>query len=261
MKIKNVKEKPPREPPTYYPQITADEKEMEFVPQTIDVDADEESQPRQYDIKKQYKCFSLITYLPEEDMWLELQAHTKHIKRYAYALHDKDIWVEDVFEIDKETKQIVTDENGQPIIKHHKGDKKEPHIHLIVQLTQPRYIGAVANWFREYHDENTLCQPCLGDSVARTWKYLIHDTKKSKKQGKVQYDPSIRKTNDFPYFNRFDLDFNGDACLNALLDLEAGFTIRECCMKYGRDFIINFHKIAEVLGYITAEQEREKESR
>lgn len=242
MKIKEIKEKAPREPPTYSPTMPLEEEQSEAQPMQ------EDGNP-----KKQYKCFSLITYLPEDTMYLELCAHSKHIKRYAYAYHDQDMWVEDVYEIDKETKQTVLDENGQPKIKHKKGEPKEPHFHLILQLTQPRYPQAVANWFKEFNEENTLCQPCIGESVARTWKYLIHDSKKCREQGKVQYDASIRKSNDFTYFNRFDLPFNGDIVLNALLDLEAGFTVRECAMKYGRDFIINFHKIQEVLAWMNAE--------
>lgn len=255
MKTKTIKEKPPREPPSYFPPASSDEIPIEDIPPNEVEEIDDEA-PKRFDLTKQYTCFSLITYLPEDDMWLELQAHSKHIKRYAYACHDKDVWVEDAYEYSEDHSKILTNENGEPIIKHHKGERKEPHIHLILQLTQPRYVGAVRKWFQEYHGENTLCQPCYADSLARTWKYLIHDTAKAKKQGKVIYDPSIRKSNDFPYFNRFDLPFNGDSCLNALLDLEAGFTIRECCMKYGRDFIINFHKIIEVLGYINAQDER-----
>lgn len=227
-------EKPPREPPKY-----------------IDDSLETEEKPK----GKQHKCFSLLTYLPEDIMWLELQAHSKHIKRYAYAYHDKDIWVEDVFATDKDTGQILTNENGEPIVKHHKGEPKEPHFHLIVQLNQPRYPGAVANWFTEYNNENTFCQPCIGESLARTWKYLIHDSKKCREDGKYIYEPSIRHTNDEAYFNRFDMPFNGDCVLNALLDLEAGVSVRECALKYGRDFIIHFRRIKEVLDYMSADKE------
>lgn len=237
MKQKKTAEKPPRDPPKYSPSVD-----------------ETEEKPKE----KQYTKFFLMTYLPETEMWLELQAHSKSVKRYAYAYHDKDTWTEDVYKIDKETGETVLDDNGLPVVLHEKGTYKEPHFHLYLELhnNQKRYIGAVAKWFKEFHGENTFCRAVTKNAGA-CWKYLIHDSDECRKQGKFEYEPSIRQTNDSSYFERFDLPFQGDATLNALLDLRAGFSVFECCMKYGRDFIINYSKIKTVLEEIHWEEEHE----
>ena len=105
MEQKKPIEKPPREPPKYAPSVD-----------------ETEEKPKE----KQYTKFFLMTYLPETEMWLELQAHSKSVKRYAYAYHDKDTWTEDVYKIDKETGETVLDENGFPVVLHEKGTYKEP---------------------------------------------------------------------------------------------------------------------------------------
>lgn len=235
-KENNIVGKPPREPPSFIPS------------------SDEETSK-----EPKYNKFFLLTYLPEDEMWTELQAHSKQIKRFAYALHDKDHWTEDVYQVDPEIKEFVLDDNGIPILKHKIGDPKEPHIHLYLELHngQNRYASAVANWFKEYHGENTFCRPVgkkENENPGACWKYLIHDSKKCREEGKYEYPPDIRITNDPQYFVRFDLPFQGDKILNALLDLEAGFTYRECCMKYGRDFIVNYHHIRGMLECIRAEE-------
>lgn len=228
--------KPPREPPRYIPKSDEDAPKVE-----------------------KYDKFFLLTYLPEDEMWLELQAHSKQIKRFAYALHDKDHWTEDVYQVNPETKEYVLDDNGLPLLKHKKGDPKEPHVHLYLELlnNQKRPVGTVANWFKEYHGENTFCRPVgkrQNENPGACWKYLIHDSKACREEGKFEYPPDIRITNDPQYFNRFDLPFQGDKILNALIDLEAGFTYRECCFKYGRDFILHAHHIIAMYERIKSQE-------
>lgn len=212
--------------------------------------------PEEKEEKKQYTKFFLLTYLPEDELWLELQRHSTQIKRYAYAVHDRDKWSEDVYHVDSETKEYILGDDGLPLLKYKKGDPKEPHVHLYLELenSQKRYVSAVANWFKECYGENTFCRP-VSSNAGACWKYLIHDSDECRKQGKFQYSPDIRITNDSQYFIRFDLPFQGDKILNALLDLQAGFTLRECCMKYGRDFILNYHHIKGMIESIKTEEE------
>lgn len=224
--------KPPIEPPRYLPQ-------------------DEEAEAK----VKKYTSFFLLTYLPPDDVWLELQAHQSQIKRFALALHDKDTWNEDVYYVDPETKEYILDENGLPSVKYRAGSPKEPHVHVFLELknNQKRTVSAVANWFKEFHGENTFCRSVTSNPGA-CWKYLIHDSDECRREGKFQYTPDIRVSNDPQYFNRFDLPFQGDKILNALLDLEAGFSYRECCMKYGRDFILHAHHIRAMVELIKSQE-------
>lgn len=84
----------------------------------------------------------LVSYLPTlEDVQKVLDNKAKQIVSYAYIMHDKDFYTDDV--IDKDTGDVL----------HVKGELKPPHIHIYLRLVNNRDVGEIRRWF-ESSDEN-----------------------------------------------------------------------------------------------------------
>lgn len=169
--------------------------------------------------------FSLITYLPEFELKLCIQAHIEQIRSWAYAYHDKD-----------------TKEDGSP---------KEPHFHLILVTHNGHSVSAIRRWFKGHLDDKgqeitTTAQPCL--DVFEMYDYLTHSTPDAKADGKYQYDKSIVQSNDFKYFE-LAKGYDEDNILIATEELLKGANPRDLGKRYGRDFILHF---GQIKGYINA---------
>ena len=171
--------------------------------------------------------FSCITYLSELQLKVCLCAHSNQIRCFAYAFHDKD-----------------TKEDGS---------LKEPHFHLIIVTYSAHSVSAIRRWFGGYHDSNgeitTTGQVCT--DVYEMYDYLTHNTKQCREQGKYLYDKSIIVSNDTEGFFKASEESSFDTITLALESLLNGCDIHTLAKRYGRDFILHYNSLKQVVCDIT----------
>lgn len=103
---------------------------------------------------------------PEDETHVEKLKFIKEHYTYAYILHDKDLWEEDIQ--DEMTKIII----------HHKGELKKPHWHVMLIFENPRSTDKIAKELDLKHVET-----CNFYAYAR---YLIHKDNPTKYQYKEE---------------------------------------------------------------------------
>ena len=108
---------------------------------------------------------------PEDETHVKKLEFIKEHYTYAYILHNKDIWEEDVQ--DEQTKVII----------HHKGEPKKEHWHVMLIFQNARSTDKIAKELELNHVET-----CNFYAYAR---YLIHLDQPTK----YQYDPKEIITN------------------------------------------------------------------
>lgn len=164
------------------------------------------------------RCFSLITYLSQNEIEEVIQAHTQHIKAYAYIYHDMDL----------------TDE----------GHFKQAHYHILIATYNAYTLDTVRNWFLGFKDSNnldinTFCERVLDKSQA--YLYLTHETEKAIRDGKYKYSKEDIHSCNSTYF--LDNSVSDDCILLALQEMLDGVLLCEIAKKYGRDFILHYGHI------------------
>lgn len=167
-----------------------------------------------------YRYFSCVTYLDTLRFELALMAHSRQIRAYAYAYHDKDV-----------------KEDGTP---------KEPHLHFVIVTYTTCTESAVQRWFGRPLDDkgqeiNTFVQHVTGNIYER-FDYLTHNTPEARALGKYQYDKEIVKSNDFGYF-KADERSNYDNITLASEMLLHGDSVHNVAKIFGRDFILHYNSI------------------
>ena len=181
----------------------------------------------------------LISYLPSIDIINNiLDKKLKNIKSYAFILHDKDIYLND----------ILDDKN---VLIHKKGDLKVPHFHIYLKLKSNRYADEIKRWFmpKELTDENGLPYNCLSQKVKSSVaciEYLIHKNEPEK----YQYSE-----NDVVSYN-IDSVLDNDSIDNSIdivEDMLSGFSTRELVKRYGRDFIFHYSSYSAIVAKIKYE--------
>lgn len=130
------------------------------------------------------RTFALELY-PEDTSHCEILDYIMSYFEYAYILHDKDKYLEDV--IDEDTKEVL----------HKLGELKKPHWHVIICFKNPRSVKSIKNELMLAHVET-----CNFYAYSR---YLIHkDTPK-----KYQYSKEEIKTNiQLRIDNALERDYN-----------------------------------------------------
>lgn len=99
---------------------------------------------------------------PEDETHIDKLEFIKKHYTYAYILHDKDLWEEDIK--DEMTKIII----------HHKGELKKPHWHVMLIFENPRSTDKIAKELDIKHVET-----CNFYAYTR---YLIHKDNPTKYQ-------------------------------------------------------------------------------
>lgn len=181
----------------------------------------------------------LVSYLPAlEDVQRILDNKAKQIVSYAYIMHDKDFYTDDV--IDKDTGEFI----------HTKGEIKPPHIHIYLRLVNNRDVGEIRRWF-ESCDENGQKINCLSRVVrdrVSCINYLIHNTKASK--DKYQYP-----VEDVVSYNveHIDDDMPVDSTFYIVEDMLKGVPKMELLKKYGRDFLYHYQNYVQFVKDLNSE--------
>lgn len=91
----------------------------------------------QVNLSKRLACINLLLY-PETTSYnyndvIRTIETSSHISSYAYIVHDRDFFTEETY-----------DKKGHFI--GHKGQKKDPHTHVVIALTSPSLISDISSW-------------------------------------------------------------------------------------------------------------------
>lgn len=173
----------------------------------------------------------LVSYLPTlEEVQKVLDNKAKQIVSYAYIMHDKDFYNDDV--IDKDTGECI----------HIKGEIKPPHIHIYLRLVNNRDVGEIRRWF-ESTDENGQKINCLSRVVrdrVSCINYLTHNTKASKDKYQYSVEDVISYNVD-----HIDDDMPVDSTFYIVEDMLKGMPKLELLKKYGRDFLYHYNNYVQ----------------
>lgn len=184
------------------------------------------------------KEFFLVSYLPHDALQNILDTKLKQIDKYAYILHDKDVYDKDVV-------------NDVGDVLHHVGDVKAPHTHIYLKLFESRDSGEIQRWFTKEIDG--VRQNCFLERVHNRIgciAYLTHRTKQS--QHKYQYDLDLIKS-----FNLDGTELDGDCVDNSLdiiEDILNHVPLREMVRRYGKQFIYQYKAYTEMAFNIRKEE-------
>lgn len=167
----------------------------------------------------------LVSYCSEDFISSVLDRKIQQIQAFAYILHDKDVYLKDVYK------------DGE--LLHAKGEMEIPHYHIYLELYNSRVPSEVLSWFKYEEDGkriNTLreypysCQSCID--------YLTHKNARDK----FQYD-----VNDIVQYGLKVADdgslspnLSYDNSLDILDNVLANVPLRELVKRYGKEFIYHY---------------------
>ena len=180
---------------------------------------------------QRYRPWTVVFYGTKRELFQILHTYECRIAHYAFITHDRDTYLEDVFESDKTT------------IKHAKGDLEKEHIHLIVDFFNGHTFTAVKKLFTTETDNPRV--EVVGDRVAQ-FRYLTHKDDPEK----YQYPDSDVISNDISYYENLckhgdkkDTDNIAEQIVN---DMLKGVAPRIMVSRYGRDFVIHYRQYQEM---------------
>lgn len=117
--------------------------------------------------------------LIDEDIIKVALAH-RIVKRWAYILHDKDVY------------SLQDEAEGKG--KH--GESKDPHFHLVAELTQVYELETIAKWFNL--PSNFINKAKGAGAFLDCVEYLTHESDKEQEAGKYRYsDEEVKANFDF----------------------------------------------------------------
>lgn len=177
-----------------------------------------------------YRSYTLIFYGNSKELDFLLLKYATRIEHYAYILHDKDIYAED-----------LKDDNGNYV--HRKGEIEKPHYHLLVDFYNPCYPNGVKKIFTTELDKPRVER--VVDKAAQ-YEYLIHKNDPDK----YQYPKSDIVSPDINFYEH--LCINGEKrdtdekAIAIVGDILAGISPRIIMHRYGRDCIIHYSQYADM---------------
>lgn len=171
------------------------------------------------------RCFSCVSYLPLNYFESVLLKKEYEIKSVCYCVHDKDRRKENTDEL-------------MPV-----------HIHFVLLTYNGHTFTSVAKWFSGYVDSNglefnTFVQPLVSPDGAIA--YLTHSDCDDNYHFKYSLEDLKGDT------KRFIRDCYDDTDKSVLLltELEKGVDYRILMQRYGREFILNYQKYIDCIGFL-----------
>lgn len=190
--------------------------------------------------------FDVVFYGSLEELLHIIHEYRARIQRYAFILHDKDEYDDDVIFVD--TGKII----------HRKGDIKVNHFHLVVSFYNACTLSACAKIFRTEKDNPRVFS--VGDML-KCYEYLIHKNNPDK----YQYNKRDIVSDDLNYFERLRIvgerNERDNIAEQIVMDLLAGVNTRIMVIRYGRDFIINMARYIDCADKIRSEDFYDKQRR
>lgn len=153
------------------------------------------------------RTFWICTYLPISVIRWNLE-NLEGLAHYAYCTHDRDIVPQT-------------------------GELKKVHTHLLLYFEQRISSAVLCSYFH-------TCEVSVYSQydVADKWNYLIHDSKKCRKEKKFLYPESERFTDDKNYWlTRCVSKSENDYYVNMYKDFSRGMPIPDFIHKYGYEAI------------------------
>ncbi len=168
--------------------------------------------------EKRSRFFSLVTYIADTGRVLEMLGNKRtSIRAYALIKHDK--------------------------------DSTDPHHHIVIRTHSAWTCPAVCKWFKDtVTGQNTFAE-FIHDREA-VLDYLTHENERS--EGKHIYNKA--DIIDGGMADLLPREDTADDGMNIVEDILSGYSTREMCKRYGREFIYRFAAYKAV-----AEQIREEE--
>lgn len=170
-------------------------------------------------LNKRSRSFELLTYIDIEEV--RRYCARDNVSNYAYIVHDMDVYDED-----------IKDEEGN--LLHVKGDKKEPHTHVVITFKEARTLRAVSKDFSNF-EQNT--RSIITKDLERSLMYLTHEYE----ENKFKYSRD-KVTATYAYFNGSHSGTADNVAVQILNDFDSGIELREMVRRYGRDFVIHFRQ-------------------
>lgn len=193
----------------------------------------------------QTKLAFLISYAPVELVQSNLQKHIEDIESYAYILHDRDIYTEDIYSSDGD-------------LQHSAGELKVPHVHIFIACFSAHKIGVYRKWFQVddgVHKYNCLTQKVKSPQGAL--HYLTHEGR----EDKTLYDDSeVVKFNCDDWYNKPILDSQYNVALDILNDMLLDVSPYDMVKKYGQNYVVNYQNYERMYKIVVGNQYYTKES-
>lgn len=173
-----------------------------------------------------FRNYNIVFYGSEGELCKILRLNSDRISKYAYCVHDKDVYLEDRY-----------DDDGNLVTK--KGDIERVHIHCNLEFFNALSFNACKRMFTTECDnprvERTIDKQAM-------FEYLVHKNDKDKFQ--YPYDSIV--SNDIVHFEKLckfgEKIGSDDKAIQIVEDILKGVSKRLLMYRYGRDVIINFER-------------------
>lgn len=172
----------------------------------------------------------LVSYVPLDKIDEILTCKSSQLVSFAYILHNKDVYLEDV----------VRD----GVVVHHKGDKEIDHCHIYLNLKMSREPVEIINWFKCIDESSGLHINTLAEKVMACQSaidYLTHKNSPEKYQypvSDVHYGGSNIKEDDNG--NLVSLDNTLDDSYDIVECMLNGMPLKQIVRIFGKDFVYHY---------------------
>lgn len=192
-----------------------------------------------------FRSFTLIFYAGALELDKLLMKYSVRISHYAYIIHDKDVYQED-----------LQDNDGNYV--HRKGEIEKPHIHLLIDFYNAHTPNAVKKLFTTELDKPRVER--VVDKVAQ-YEYLIHKNDPDK----YQYEKSAIISDDINYYEKLCISGekrdSDDKAISIVNDILVGISPRILMHRYGRDFIIHYNQYKDMADLVREHDYNERISK
>ena len=180
--------------------------------------------------KSRYRAWNIVFYAGVKELERILLVNLERIAHYAWIVHDKDVYSEDLL-----------DNDGNYV--HKAGELEKPHIHLTIEFYNGLSFSACKRLFTTENDKPRVERTF--DKVA-IYEYLTHKNDKDK----YQYSKAEIWSNDIDYFEKLrkegdktDSDSKAIAIVEEML---ANVSPRIMMARYVRDYIIHYNQYKDM---------------
>lgn len=183
--------------------------------------------------------FDIVFYGTVSELLKIIHTYRERIVRYAFILHDKDVYTEDKFEDDGVT------------LLHKAGDIKNNHFHVIVSFYNACTLKACYKIFTTENDKPRIYS--VGD-MQTVYEYLTHKNDPDK----YQYSKTKICSDDLQFFEKLckvgEKSESDNKAEKIIEDLLINIPTRVMVSRYGRDFVIHMSQYLDVVSKIKFEE-------
>ena len=177
-----------------------------------------------------YRCYTMVFYAGSKEFDKLLLKYSARISHYAYIVHDKDIYADD-----------LKDDEGNYV--HRAGEIEKEHIQCIIEFYNALSPSALRKLFTTENDKPQVQR--VIDKVAM-FEYLTHKNDPDK----YQYPKSAIISDDINYFEKLCIEGEkrdtDDKAISIVNDILAGVSPRIIMHRYGRDCIIHYSQYQDM---------------